>query len=111
VRNTHYINPFKNKFRAIQIFSHKVLRWFSPFFLILLVITAQCLDLPGLGLVLLTLLCILIFTGMVGIVARKHTLGRSLRAPAFFLLANVSSILAVWDWLRGEQYVTWEPQR
>ena len=111
VRNTHYINPFKNKFRAIQIFSHKVLRWFSPFFLILLVITAQYLDLPGLGLALLTLLCILILTGIVGIAVRNYPLGRWLRAPAFFLLANVSSILAVWDWLRGEQYVTWEPQR
>lgn len=109
--NLRYLNPFENKFRAVQIFSHKVLRWFSPFFLVLLVVSAQFVGSPGFGRILLILAGMLIAAGLVGVLDRNSPLGRWLRAPAFLLLANVSSILAVWDWLRGEKYVTWEPQR
>ena len=110
-KNLHFINPFKNGFRAVQIFSHKVLRWFSPLFLLILITSSQFLKIPNLGVFILAALLILIIGGLLGILARNRSIGRLLRAPAFFLLANVSSILAIWDWLRGEHYVTWEPQR
>ncbi len=110
-KNPHFINPRKNGRRAWQIISHKVLRWFSPFSLLLLLAASLFLPLQILSQTVLLLFLLLAVQGILGILLRGQPIGRPLRAPAYFLLANISSLLGVWDWLRGQHYVTWEPQR
>lgn len=110
-KNLKFINPFTNRFRAVQILSHKVLRWFSPYFLLLIVIAAQFSGEPLLGPIFLIGLLISIVSGLAGVLLKDKNSGRLLRIPAYFLLLNLASIFAVGDWIRGKHYVTWEPQR
>lgn len=111
-RHLAMMNPFKSGFYAIQLLSHKVMRYLVPFFLIAIFATSAtlassqwyriffyaqtiCYGLAVLAWVL----------DMIGIRSRLLAL------PQYFVLANVASLLALYQFLRGERYAHWEPIR
>lgn len=104
------LNPLRYGFFAIQLWSHKVLRWMVPFFLVgLLGANAQLLDegmlfratfFAHIGFYLLAA------AGSRWVSCRRWAL---CRIPYFFCMANVAILVAWWKYLRGARFVVWEP--
>jgi len=112
-RHRAMLNPFRSGFYAVQLFSHKVMRYLVPFFLLLTFVTSAAL-------VTTTLLYRLAFAiQVIGYVCaalsaaleRVGFRSRVLALPQYFVLANLASVLALYKLIRGERYARWEPIR
>lgn len=94
------LNPFKYGIYAIQLISHKVLRYLMPVFLILLFLTNILLLAHGVGYQLLfgTQVIFYISAAIGGM-------------PRYFCTMNLALLVAMINFLRGEKNITWQPVR
>lgn len=111
-RHVGMMNPLRSGFYAIQLLSHKVMRYLVPFFLIAIFGAS--------GILLGSQFYWVFFFAQLACYACAalswvlDTLGvrsRLLALPQYFVLANVASVLALYQFLRGERYAHWEPIR
>lgn len=107
------LNPFRSGFYAVQLFSHKVMRYLVPFFLLLMFATSATLATTSL---LYRLAFAIQVVGYVGaaLSAALERVGfrsRVLALPQYFVLANLASVMALYKLIRGERYARWEPIR
>jgi cellulose synthase/poly-beta-1,6-N-acetylglucosamine synthase-like glycosyltransferase len=113
-RHREMMNPWRSGFYAIQLFSHKVLRYFVPLFLIAMLAMSAILA-PLSRFYAATLGAQLLFYAMaVGGWMLERTGARRMRLlalPQYFVLANLASVIACYKFLSGERYARWEPVR
>ena len=112
-RNRDMLNPAKSGFFAVEMISHKVLRYAVPFILIGF-LTASIVLSPSstfyaLAFVVQTLFYSLAGTGWV--LERSGKRLSVLAMPLYFTLANLALLLAFYKFLRGETYTRWDPIR
>jgi cellulose synthase/poly-beta-1,6-N-acetylglucosamine synthase-like glycosyltransferase len=108
-----FLNPFRYGFFAWQLWSHKLLRYASPFLWLIALGTNVALALKHpFYAVLLACQAAVILGGVLGFAlqSRLAKLGL-LSKPYYFLLTNVASFLAALRYARGERMVTWKPIR
>lgn len=107
------MNPFKAGFYAVQLLSHKVLRYCAPFFLIAVFAASAALASASrvyLAFTLVQSACYL--TALVGwLLERVGVRNRLLALPHYFAVANIASLIAFYKFLHREKYATWEPIR
>ena len=111
-RHVGMMNPFRSGFYAIQLLSHKVMRYLVPFFLI--AIFAVSAMLAGSGVYRMFYFAQVAGYACASLAWMLDTVGvrsRLLAFPQYFVLANVASLLALYQVLRGERYAHWEPIR
>ena len=111
-RHVGMMNPFRSGFYAIQLLSHKVMRYLVPFFLI--AIFAASATLAGSNFYRMFFFAQLACYAYASLAWMLDAIGvrsRLLAFPHYFLLANVASLLALYQFLRGERYAHWEPIR
>ena len=112
-RNRDMLNPFKSGFFAVQLISHKLLRYAVPLLLLLVLVSSVFLagEHP---------FYVLALTGQVTFYALAlggwilERMGKPLSLlamPLYFMLANLASVVAFYKFLRGEKYARWEPIR
>ena len=112
-RNRAMVNPFRSGLYAWQLLSHKVMRYFVPFFLLALLATSAVLSfdsplyrivflLQGLG-----YSCAIVSW----VLEKSGVRSRVLALPHYFVLANVAAMIALFQFLRGERYARWQPIR
>jgi cellulose synthase/poly-beta-1,6-N-acetylglucosamine synthase-like glycosyltransferase len=113
-RHRAMMNPVRSGFYAVQLFSHKVLRYFVPVFLFALLSSSAALSVSS----LFYAVCFaaqLLFYGVAALGWMLEKAGarrmRLLALPQYFVLANVASVIACYKFLRGERYARWEPIR
>jgi cellulose synthase/poly-beta-1,6-N-acetylglucosamine synthase-like glycosyltransferase len=112
VAEWRFLNPARYGLFAWQLWSHKVLRYASPF----LWLTAIGANIVLAGqtpyLILLLTQFALIAAGATGGLLQQsgHKLGL-LAQPYYFLLTNVASLIATVRYLQGQRMVTWTPIR
>ena len=112
-RHREMMNPFRSGFYAVQLLSHKVMRYLVPFFLMAILGASAVLArhsffyLMALGAQLLGYLSAL----GAWMFERAGVRSRMLALPQYFVLANVASLMACYQFLRGERYAHWEPHR
>jgi glycosyltransferase involved in cell wall biosynthesis len=111
-KNRDILIPFKNPLFAFQIFSHKLMRWLSPWFFIALFIVLAFFwsenlfnTIVFLGQLLLLLLYVL---SRVFVSLRQNIM---LKLPVFFMESNLSVVEAGIQFLRGERMKIWKPSR
>jgi hypothetical protein len=107
------MNPFRSGFYAVQLLSHKVMRYLVPFFLIAILGASAVLARHS-SLYLMALGTQLFgYLTAVGawIFERAGVRSRMLALPQYFVLTNVASLMACYQFLRGERYAHWEPHR
>jgi cellulose synthase/poly-beta-1,6-N-acetylglucosamine synthase-like glycosyltransferase len=112
-RHRRMLNPVRSGFYAVQLISHKVMRYAVPVFLIALLATSGMLALRSL------FYSIVLFGQVVGYVAALggwalDAIGiriRLLALPHYFVLANLASLVGFYQFLRGERYASWEHTR
>jgi hypothetical protein len=107
------MNPFRSGFYAVQLLSHKVLRYLVPLWLIVLIVSSAMLAPRSTFFALITLAQILFYlAGAAGwFLERAGMRGGPLALAQYFLLANVAAVIAFFKFLSGERYARWEPIR
>ena len=110
-RHRAMMNPLRGGFYAVQLFSHKVMRYLVPFFLIIILVASALLA-PQSVFYAVMLAAQLVFYAAAAVAwALEHTGVRSpvLALPQYFVIANVASLIACYKFLRGERNARWEP--
>lgn len=112
-RHRSMMNPAKSGFYAIELLSHKVMRYMVPLFLVLALIGSAWLA-PQSIFYAAAFTAQVAFYGSAFLAWMLDRLGihsRLLAIPQYFVLTNFASLIAFYKFLRGEQYVRWEPIR
>jgi hypothetical protein len=107
------INPLSSGFFGIQLFSHKVMRYLVPLFLLVAFGASAVLATSSLF-YRLAFAAQVLFYGSAGLAAALERLGVRIQLfalPQYFVLANLASVLAFYKLARGERYARWEPIR
>jgi cellulose synthase/poly-beta-1,6-N-acetylglucosamine synthase-like glycosyltransferase len=111
-RHAPMLNPFRSGFYAIQLFSHKVMRYLVPFFLMAMFVASATLAGSMFYRILFTAqLACYACAALAWVLDLVGIRSRLLAFPQYFVLANVASLLALYQFLRGERYAHWEPIR
>lgn len=112
-RNRDMLNPLKSGFFAIELVSHKVLRYAVPVILMALLAASALLARSSAFYTSVLTAQVLFYTlAIAGLVMER--LGKRLvllAMPLYFVLANLASLVAFYKFLRGETYTRWEPIR
>ena len=106
------LNPFRYGFVSFQLFSHKVLRWLVPFFL--LTIFLSNLMLVGNFFYNMTFILQIIFYGLalVGWVGERWNVKfKPFSIPLYFSTVNIAAMVSLYRTLKGYKAVTWETLR
>ncbi len=112
-RHRAMMNPLRSGFYAVQLVSHKVLRYLAPIFLLAGLAAAAALA-PGSTFYLVVLLAQLAFYALALVAWLLERVGihnRALAMPQYFVLANLASLIGFYQFARGERYASWEPIR
>jgi cellulose synthase/poly-beta-1,6-N-acetylglucosamine synthase-like glycosyltransferase len=113
VRERRFLNPVKYGRFAWQLWSHKALRYASPFLWIgALAANIALLNYHVAYLLMFVGQCAIIAAGVAGFMFqdRKRGLGL-LTKPYYLVLTNLASFIAALRYLRGERMVVWTPVR
>lgn len=106
------LNPFRFGFFTLQVFSHKLLRWLipvfmlgallanffllhSPFYLFTGIVQAFFYVLAGIGL----------------LQSHRAEVARVFYVPYYFCLVNYASLLGILSYYRGQSFTTWQTVR
>lgn len=117
LRMRQLINPLRFGSFSWLLFSHKVVRWFSPFLLATHFTLSLLLPLSGalslVGCCALTAYCLLVVTASIGLWNERR--GIRLLVPTkffyYFMLMNVASAMGVFSRLQGRRIATWSTVR
>jgi cellulose synthase/poly-beta-1,6-N-acetylglucosamine synthase-like glycosyltransferase len=112
-RNRGMLNPLTSGFYAVQLLSHKVMRYLVPLFLIASLSASAVLATRSVVFAVI-LACQIGFyaaAGLAGLLERSGLNSRLLAIPQYFVLGNIASLIAFYHFLRGERYARWEPIR
>lgn len=112
-RNREMMNPLRSGFYAVQLFSHKVLRYCVPFLLLLIFLSSVVLAPNSIfyAVMLLGQFGFYAAAGIGWLLERAGKRSRLFALPQYFVLANVASVIAFFKFLRGERFARWEPIR
>lgn len=112
-RHRAMMNPLRSRFFAIELLSHKVMRYLVPLFLIVLFVASAALS----SQTLLYRICFAaqaagyLCAAFAWLLEQLGVRSRVLALPHYFVLTNVASVIALFQFLRGERYASWEPIR
>lgn len=112
-KNRDMLNPAKSGFFAVQLISHKLMRYCVPAFLLLIFVSSGLLAWNSRAFAALFVAQIAFYLlGFLTRVLEAKGMRLGLLAfPHYFLLANISSAVGFYKFLRGERFVRWEPIR
>ena len=106
------LNPFAHFFFALQMFSHKLLRWLVPVWL--LVVLAVNVPLAASEYYGLLLALQVAFYGLAALgLLLPERLGRYwlFYVPAYFTATNLGTLLGLLSFLTGRRHRVWQPAR
>ncbi len=112
-RNRRMMNPFRSGFFAVQLVSHKLLRYAVPLFLLLIFVSSLALAFFSEVYAGILALQVLFYTvALIGWLLERNGKNLGVLAiPLYFVLANLASLIGFYKFLRGERYARWEPMR
>ena len=107
------MNPLRAGFYAVQLISHKVMRYLVPVFLLACLASSLALAPRSRFYAAAALAQILFYAAAAAgwLLERAGLRLRLLALPHYFVLANAAAVLALFKFLRGERYARWEPIR
>ena len=112
VSERRMLNPVRYGAFAWQLWSHKLLRYASPFFWLAAFVSNLWLVNHWLYFTLLVGQLALIIAGLAGLALHDRGFRLPLlNKPYYFLLTNVASFIAAARFIAGERMVTWKPVR
>jgi cellulose synthase/poly-beta-1,6-N-acetylglucosamine synthase-like glycosyltransferase len=112
-RHRAMLNPLRGGFYAVQLLSHKVVRYLVPVFLLLALVASALLAPLSLfyKIAFAAQVCFYLAAALAWALERSGVRFRLLALPQYFVLANLASLLAFYKFARGERYARWETVR
>jgi cellulose synthase/poly-beta-1,6-N-acetylglucosamine synthase-like glycosyltransferase len=112
-RHRAMMNPLRSGFYAVELFSHKVMRYAVPFLLVTLFVASAALAPRSFFYAAVFVAHVLCYAAALGgwLLERAGVRVRLLTLPHYFVLANLAALIAGYKFLRGERYACWEPIR
>ena len=112
-RNRAVLNPFNSGFYAIQLWSHKLMRYLVPVCLIAVFLSTAFLAPRSTFYAVLFVLqvCFYLAALISSLLERVGLNVRYLALPQYFVITNLASLIAFVKFLSGERYARWEPSR
>ena len=112
-RNRSVLNPFRSGFYAVQLWSHKLMRYLVPVFLIAILIAAAFLVRRNAFYAAVFVMQVAFYlAALVSWALERLGVTFSLLAlPQYFVITNLASLIAFVKFLTGERYTRWEPSR
>jgi cellulose synthase/poly-beta-1,6-N-acetylglucosamine synthase-like glycosyltransferase len=110
--NFSILNPFKYGFYAFQMFSHKLLRWLVPFFMLSLFLTNIMLTSKSvfwIGVLIAQVL--LYFMALLSYLITPLQINSLCSICLFFVISNISIVEAWYKFLFGQKFIVWEPTK
>lgn len=105
------LQPWRSGWVAFQLWSHKVLRWMVPLFLMILFISnLGLLDAPVYQLVLAAQL-FFYAAALLNLLLPLHLRWKPLGLPLYFCTLNAAALTGMIELCRGRKYVTWQTVR
>jgi cellulose synthase/poly-beta-1,6-N-acetylglucosamine synthase-like glycosyltransferase len=112
VSEGRFLNPLVDPLYAWQLWSHKLLRYASPYCLLVTLVTSLMLAADPLYRAALLAQLIVLMAGLGGFLLQMNVRRMGLLSkPYYFLLTNVASVIATVRFAKGERMVTWNPIR
>lgn len=102
-----FLNPFKYDWYSIQLWSHKVIRWFAFIPLITVFIANAFLFNDIFFRIIFFMQIIIYLLAIIGIFSRA----KPFAILYYFFVKYIAAVLAVWDWVSGKRSVIWKPFR
>jgi cellulose synthase/poly-beta-1,6-N-acetylglucosamine synthase-like glycosyltransferase len=103
--------PWKFAWVSFQLWSHKLLRWLVPFFLLLSLMSNVFLAGAPFYRSLLLAQSVFYAVTCFSLVVPLQRIWRPLGIPLYFCTLNAAALLSVLEVLRGKKYVIWETVR
>jgi len=112
-RNRKMLNPFRSGFYAVELISHKVLRYAVPLFLLLIFVSNAVMFLHSAFFEIIFILqtAFYLFALISWAFEKMGAKIGVFAIPHYFVLANLASAVGFYKFLRGERYASWEPIR
>lgn len=112
-RNRTMLNPLRSGFYAVQLWSHKVMRYLVPVFLILVFVASAFLSPRSVFYAGVFFAQVAFYLAAVvsWLLERAGLHFRLLALPQYFVITNLASLIAFVKFLSGETYTRWEPSR
>ncbi|MCA1594116.1 MAG: glycosyltransferase family 2 protein, partial [Acidobacteria bacterium] len=112
-RHRGMLNPARSGFYAVQLLSHKVMRYLVPLFLFLVLPASAALAFRSAfyAVAFLAQASFYALAALGWLAERAGHRHRLLALPHYFVLANLACVLAAYKFLRGERYARWETVR
>lgn len=113
VSNRSLLNPFKYGIVSLELFSHKIMRWLTPFFLFTLFVSNSVICGTSMPLTLLFGLQLSVyFSGAISFLIKKERFRTIIfRLPFYFIISNMAIVMAWYEFLIGNSYVRWQPTK
>lgn len=109
--NRELLNPVPHGSVAISLWSHKLLRWFVPFFLLgLFVSNLRLLNQP-IGRMAFAAQVAFYAVGLVGVAKRTNALAFPWSVPASFCIVNAAAFVGIFKCVSGRTSGRWKPAR
>lgn len=112
-RHRHMMNPLRAGFYAVQLVSHKVMRYMVPVFLVGLFAASAALSAQHwfYALAFAAQTVFYLTALMAWLFERAGKRVGVLALPLYFVLANAAAAFAFYKFLRGERFASWQPIR
>jgi cellulose synthase/poly-beta-1,6-N-acetylglucosamine synthase-like glycosyltransferase len=112
-RHRSMLNPFKSGFYAVQLVSHKVLRYLVPVLLTMLLVASIVLAQNSIFYAVIAGTQVLFFltAALSGLLEHFGISIKLLALPRYFVLTNLAALLAFYEFVKGNRYAHWEPIR
>ena len=112
-RHRSLLNPLRGGFYAVELLSHKVMRYLVPLFLFVVFVSSVALAPRSLFFAALFAgQAVFYVAALAGwLLERAGVRVRLLSLPHYFVLANLAAVIAFYKFARGERYARWEPIR
>jgi len=105
------LKPWKFAWPAFQLWSHKILRWMVPLFLITIFVSNLfLLDSQFFRTLMVTQLAFYA-AAILNVVLPLHRAWKPLGIPLFFCTLNAAALFSMIELGRGKKYVTWQTVR
>jgi hypothetical protein len=112
VRHPEVLNPMKMGLFSFQVWSHKIMRWAVPWFMLVFAILTLLL-LPRGGIYQAAFVAQLLFYGiaLLGWLSVRARGNPVVKIIFFFVQTNLALAKAVWSFLMGNRMTVWTPSR
>jgi len=105
------LSPWRHPWIALQLYSHKLLRYGVPIFLLGALLSSFLLIHIPLYRFIFVAQAFFYAVALLTAFVPAQKLARPLALPLYFCIVNAAALAAIIQFARGERYVSWRPER